>query len=224
MSGPTLSWASPENSSPAHEATGARQPFSLATLRDLGRHKDCSVSVGLRADPQTTKPGPPLSAVAPAFSPTRGLAFRQHSVVEVLRRTSNNYGVVQGISRLMRQLDWQGRAAPAPRVAYQPHKLSQRLSDETVADILAAYHAGATTREVGKRFGVAHSSVNKLLKQHGVTPRRRSPSPDELQRAAELYEAGLSTRVIAEHLGFGASTILRALSKAGVVIRPRFGR
>jgi hypothetical protein len=63
-----------------------------------------------------------------------------------------------------------------PRSAYQPSKLSQRLSAETVSEIIAAYQAGATTREVGARFGLAHSSVNKLLKNHGVTARRRGPS------------------------------------------------
>jgi hypothetical protein len=97
---------------------------------------------------------------------------------EVLRRTSNNYGVVQRDTRLIRHLERRGEGrethAP-PRTAYQPHKLSQRLSDETVTAILAAYQAGAATREVGERFGLAHSSVNKLLKQHGVKPRRRGP-------------------------------------------------
>jgi DNA-binding transcriptional regulator LsrR (DeoR family) len=93
-----------------------------------------------------------------------------------------------------------------------------------VADIGAAYRAGATTREIGERFDLAHSSVNKLLRQEGITARRRSPSADEVRRAIELYEAGLSTRVIAQHLGFGASTVGRALVKAGVSIRPRFGR
>jgi DNA-directed RNA polymerase specialized sigma24 family protein len=96
--------------------------------------------------------------------------------VEVLRRTSNNFGVVQRVNRLVRHLEQQGRGRqpkPPPRPAYQPHRLSRRLSDETVSAILDAYLAGATTREVGERLGLAHSSVNKLLKQHGVRIRRR---------------------------------------------------
>ena len=146
--------------------------------------------------------------------------------MEVLRCYSNSYGVVQRVIRLTQHLEQQGkrRSVPEPRPVYQAHKLSQRLSDETVADILAAYQAGATTREVGHRFRVAHSSINKLVRQHGVTARRRSPSPEEVEQAVSLYEAGLSTRVIAEHLGFGASTIFRALSKAGITIQPRFGK
>jgi transposase-like protein len=146
------------------------------------------------------------------------------ALVEVLRHHSNNYGAVQRVDRLTRQLAQRPMSEPSvtPRSAHQPSRLSQRLSAETVSEIIAAYQAGATTREVGRRFGLAHSSVNKLLRAHGVSARRRSPSADEMRRAIELYEAGLSTRVIAQHLGCGASTILRALTKAGVTIRTRF--
>ncbi|HSH18266.1 MAG TPA: hypothetical protein VK978_02690, partial [Candidatus Saccharimonadales bacterium] len=70
-------------------------------------------------------------------------------------------------------------------------------------------------------FGLAHSSVNKLLRQHGVVARRRSPNAEDLRRVVQLYETGLSTRIIAERLGFGASTISRALVRTGVAIRPR---
>jgi transposase-like protein len=95
-----------------------------------------------------------------------------------------NYGVLQRVSRLTRHLELQDRSrAPVRRAAYQPHTLSRRLSDETVAAILAAYKAGATTREVGERFGVAHSSVNKLLRQHGGVIRRRGPRPTEVERS-----------------------------------------
>ena len=96
--------------------------------------------------------------------------------MEVLRRTSNHYGVLRRVSRLTRHLEGQGRApAAAPRSGYSPHKLSQPLSAGTVTEMLAAYQAGATTRQVGQRFGLAHSSVNKLLKQHEVELRRRGP-------------------------------------------------
>jgi hypothetical protein len=49
------------------------------------------------------------------------------------------------------------------------------------------------TCEVGERFGLRTSSINKQLKQHGVVVSRRSPGPDEIQRAVELGEAGSST-------------------------------
>ena len=149
--------------------------------------------------------------------------------MEVLRRNSKDLVALQRLQRLTRHLEKRGGDgrpawAPLPQADYQPYKLSQRLSDGTVAAILAMYENGATTRKVGERFGLAHSSINKLLQHHGISARRRSPSPDEVQRAVELYDAGLSTRIIAEHLGFGASTISRVLARAGITLRPRFGR
>lgn len=148
--------------------------------------------------------------------------------MEVLRCHANNHTARYRVMRLSRHLQSPERRhssvwSDVLKPAYQHQKLAQRLSDDTITAILAKYEAGATTREVGERFGLAHSSVNKLLKQQGVTARRRSPSPEEVEQAVELYGAGLSTRVIAQHLGFGASTILRALHTAGVTIRPRFG-
>jgi DNA-binding NarL/FixJ family response regulator len=149
--------------------------------------------------------------------------------VEVLRRSSKDLDALQRLKRLTQHLerpgiDGQRDWTPLPRADYQPYKLSQRLPGETVAAILTMYRNGATTREVGERFGLAHSSVNKLLQQHDVQARRRSPSTHEVQRAVELYEAGLSTQIIAEQLGFGASTVSRALARAGVMPRPRFSR
>jgi hypothetical protein len=120
-----------------------------------------------------------------------------------------------------------GRAAGTSRsaAAYQPTTQAAAAAVRRHRLRRAGHiQAGATTRAVGERFGLAHSSVNKLLRPHGVVARRRSPSPQGIQQAVELYEAGLSTRVIAEHLGFGASTILRGLARVGIAIRPRFCR
>jgi hypothetical protein len=98
--------------------------------------------------------------------------------VEVLRHSSKDLGAAQRLQRVTRHLEKQGSdarsaGAPLPRANCQPYKLSQRLSEETVEAILDVYRAGATTREVGERFGLAHSSVNKLLRQHGVQARQR---------------------------------------------------
>jgi hypothetical protein len=95
-------------------------------------------------------------------------------VVEVLRRYSNHGSAIERVKRLRRHLDQQGVEGPPGDVSllqadHRPHKLSQRLSAETVTAIIAAYEAGATTREVGTRFSLAHSSINKLLRQQDVS-------------------------------------------------------
>jgi hypothetical protein len=141
-------------------------------------------AAGLRA---RNEGGPEATAVrsGPRLSPTVGPAFRQDPGVEVFRRHSNNYGVVQRVGRLSRHLADRSPtdAAMPPQHGYRPTKLSQRLSDETLAEILAAYAAGATTREVGERFSMSHSSVVELLKRHGLAARRRSPSSEQVAQA-----------------------------------------
>jgi hypothetical protein len=100
-------------------------------------------------------------------------------MVEVLRRYSNSYGITRRVRKLAAHLreypPGDGPVAPLPRRKYRPQKLSRRLSDETVGDIVSAYQSGATTRELGEHFGPAHSSINKLLKQQDVKLRRRGP-------------------------------------------------
>ena len=159
------------------------------------------------------------------FSPTRISVKRirdsgENPLVEVLRRHSNNYGAVHRVDRLSRHLAEQPPTevlVTAPS-RYRPTKLSHRLPDETVAAIVIAYQAGATTRELGERYGLAHSSVNKLLKQRGIRARRRGQDPEETQYAVELYRSGESMRTIAKQLGFGLSTIRRAILRADTSI------
>jgi hypothetical protein len=83
------------------------------------------------------------------------------NMLEVLRRTSNNYGAVQRVRQLAHHLEEQGLGAESARLPVRAQP---------------AYQGGATTREVGQRFGLAHSSVNKLLKQNNVSLRKRSSS------------------------------------------------
>ncbi len=86
------------------------------------------------------------------------------------------FGALQRVKRLIRHLEkpdrrrwgtWTGVLKPD----YQPHRLSRRLSDDTIVAILAMYHAGATMHEVGERFDLAHSSINKLLQPAKVSQR-----------------------------------------------------
>ena len=100
--------------------------------------------------------------------------------MEVLRRSSKDLDALQRLKRLTRHLERPGidgrpDRTPLPRADYQPYKLSQRLPGETVAAILAMYENGATTRQVGERFNLAHSSIIKLLRRYGVRVRRRGP-------------------------------------------------
>lgn len=51
--------------------------------------------------------------------------------------------------------------------------------DESMAEMRAAYEAGATLREIGDRHGVSSSAVFYRLEALGVAMRRRGPRPKE---------------------------------------------
>lgn len=147
--------------------------------------------------------------------------------MELLRRFSRDLDPYQRLTRVILKLETSAATAPLaqPQPAPpQPYKLRQRLSDTVIEQIIVAYQGGATTREVAALFHLAHSSVQSLLREHGVQARRKGLSAQETQRAVELYEVGETMRIIAEHLGFTVSSISRALAGAGVDLRGPLGR
>lgn len=151
-------------------------------------------------------------------------------MVEVLRRCSKDLAVWSNFARTLSHLQKQAQtltdspAPPDPPPTAQPYKLSQRLAADTVQVILDEYTSGSTTREVAAAFDLAHSSVSRILAQHGMQGRRRGLSRDEVTLAVQLYQAGQTMQTIAEHLGYGATTIATALKREGVERRPRFSR
>ena len=101
--------------------------------------------------------------------------------------------------------------APVPRV----HRLSQRLSEETVAT-LSDYRSGASLDDLQRSYLLSRSSVQKLLSERGVKRRRRSLTQDELAVLVERYEAGQTIREIAAEQDLPKTTVQDALARAGI--------
>jgi len=133
--------------------------------------------------------------------------------VEVLRRHSKDLGAIERVARLRRHLDRTPTAVSSRSLpqAYQPFKLSQRFDAATVAAIIAAYEDGATAKKLAKHYGVARSSITRLLHRHGVAVRRQSPTDADRQRIVNLHTAGHSMTDVAERLGWSVSTISRVV-------------
>lgn len=93
------------------------------------------------------------------------------------------------------------------------------------------YEAGASSEEVGARFGGASLTVLKYLKAHGVTIRKpgqrlngspkRLLSPEQELLMVEKYVEGASTRQLAVEMGVSQDTIRKALVRQGEIVRPR---
>jgi transposase-like protein len=68
-------------------------------------------------------------------------------------------------------------------------------------------------------YGISKTSVQRLLKEHGVTLRHQGLSPDQLRHAAHLYQAGKSVAQVARALSLSPSSVYDALTRAGTAMR-----
>ncbi|WP_026124255.1 helix-turn-helix domain-containing protein [Nocardiopsis baichengensis] len=90
--------------------------------------------------------------------------------------------------------------------------------------MVAAYEAGATVYELGRRFGIARQTVSKILKRHGAQMRRTGLSLDQIDEAARLYEEGWSLARIGEKMEVSPDTVRLRLLERGVRMRDRYRR
>jgi transposase len=92
---------------------------------------------------------------------------------------------------------------------------------------VAAYLAGHTLREIGKREGVHNDTVRKWLQQRGLSRRRRGQQQRPQRYDADLvaawvadYQAGKSISAIAQQYNVSSTTVHRHLHRQGVSMRP----
>jgi len=122
--------------------------------------------------------------------------------VDVLGRYSNRMD-------LGRLLD---RVLGLPLVARDQPLLRgrQRFMDEEMENTLVAgYVAGASTYELGGRFGLHRQRVSAILIRHGVETRYRVVTDEMVTEMKAMLNAGDSKSAIAKHLGVARSTVSR---------------
>ena len=102
----------------------------------------------------------------------------------------------------------------------------RRLSTSNIADLIAAYDAGATISQLAAEFGIHRTTVGALLDRRQVPRHRERTAWDSgtLEKAAELYASGLSLADVADQFGIDAQTVANRFRRAGVAVRPRRGR
>ena len=94
-----------------------------------------------------------------------------------------------------------------------------RLSVAQRAEVVARYCEGDTSTALAEEFGVARSTVLRLLREARVVVRRQPMAPEQVSEAARLYESGLSLSQVAKHLEVNQETMRLAILKAGVTLR-----
>ena len=95
-----------------------------------------------------------------------------------------------------------------------------RLSAEDQASVVTRYGRGETSTALAEEFGVAKSTILRILRENRVVVRRQSLTPEQASEASRLYESGLSLSQVAEQLQVNQETMRVAIIAAGVTLRP----
>jgi DNA-binding CsgD family transcriptional regulator len=105
----------------------------------------------------------------------------------------------------------------------KPKQVQRRLRPAEIAELIAAYEAGASSYELAKQFRIHRHTVTQLLERQGVPRRYQSLTSEQVARATSLYESGLSLSAVGQELSCDPATVSQALRAAGVALRPRNG-
>jgi hypothetical protein len=130
------------------------------------------------------------------------------------------------VKRVLKSKTRRDQASAEPRRAdsrgperRNPRSSKTHLTQNQVAELVAAYAAGEGVKVLATRFGVHRSTVRQYAKQAGVTPPGRGLEAADVSRAVELYRAGGTLAGIAEKLGSTGYLVRQGLVGAGVPIR-----
>ena len=98
----------------------------------------------------------------------------------------------------------------------QERRIPKRLSTSTIDGLVAEYVAGTPSAELGERYGIAKSSVLRLVREAGSGHGFRGSATTETAQVVALYEAGFSQVDIAKRLGRSPSAVWHCLRRAGL--------
>jgi transposase len=96
-------------------------------------------------------------------------------------------------------------------------RVTKRLQADTIERLVAEYATGTTAAELARRYGLAKTTVARLIRQAGELVRHPRFSPAETARLVKLHEAGLTQKAIAERLGRSQSAAWHRLRRLGRV-------
>jgi len=77
------------------------------------------------------------------------------------------------LEALLSNLPMWRRVDRSPAATRGQVPVEKTLGPDGVADLITRYRAGASTRELARRFGIGTTSVKNLLRRRGVSLRAR---------------------------------------------------
>lgn len=104
----------------------------------------------------------------------------------------------------------------------QPYR--REFSEADIKQMVSAYQSGETTTiKLAERFGCSKTTINKLLRQHGVeVTRAKAQARLNADAVVAMYDEMRTTEEIAECFHVHPQVVIRCLRANGVKIRSRW--
>jgi hypothetical protein len=91
------------------------------------------------------------------------------------------------------------------------HRVSKRLQAEAITRLVAEYVAGTTAAELDQRYGLARSTVLRLVRAAGERARQQRFNESETREVVRLFESGLSQTDVARLISRSPSAVWHCL-------------
>jgi len=97
--------------------------------------------------------------------------------VELVHLYSNLHSSAMRLCRLNRDALSQGRThlERAPSV---PQRVERRLGPDLIKQVVSEYASGMPTTQLAAQYGIGKGTLLRLIREGGVTVRRRGPRSD----------------------------------------------
>lgn len=123
-----------------------------------------------------------------------------------------------GLRRLLQQRPT--RVATDPLPVLKTQRISRRLGDAVVGEIVAQYEAGESATKLAAKYDVAPSALLKLMRQMGVVVRTKGVPDSVADALAYEYQARVTVAVLEKRFNLSHGAVLRTLKRQGSVMRP----
>lgn len=94
------------------------------------------------------------------------------------------------------------------------YRITDRFTPDELAAVAARYQAGEYSTNLAKEYGIAKSTLLKLLGEQGIEVRTRGLTPAKQREILRLRKQGLIIRAIAKRVGCSYDTARKFLLSA----------
>ena len=102
-----------------------------------------------------------------------------------------------------------------------PRRFRQTMDSAEIDDLVEAYKAGTSIKDLADEIGINRSTILKKLQGMGIPRRYPALDQGQCQEVCHLYERGLNSTEISQMFDVSPDTVLRAIRRGGVEVRRR---